>query len=127
MNNKIKNMKDKNIIHSCKYYIVWRTKNNEKIIDKLFSARVTAIIKDISGSFSVKLVGIETDSSHVHILIEINPKVEITNFINSIRTKSDDKLKKEFRTKNLSFWSENCFISTVGGESLDSIIKRSSK
>lgn len=69
------------------------------------------------------------EEDHVHLLIEGNPKVKMSSFINNLKTVSSRLIRKEFR-EHLSkfywkpiFWSRSYCLISCGGAPF-SIIKQ---
>lgn len=61
---------------------------------------------------------------HVHLLIDVNPKLGIYSTINKIKGNTSKIFRKEIKTlrsKLPCLWTRSKFISTVGSISLDTV------
>ena len=56
---------------------------------------------------------------HVHMLVSIPPKISVSSFMGYPKSKSslivfDNHANLKYKFDNRKFWSEGCFVSTVG-------------
>ena len=77
----------------------------------------------------VWLVEFNGEPDHVHLLIDYNPKVQISKFVNNLKTVSSRLIRKEFE-EQLSqvylkpvFWSGAYFVSSCGGVTVEQLKK----
>jgi len=76
------------------------------------------------------LVEFNGESDHVHLLISVNPKVELSGLVNNLKTVSSRLIRKDF-SEHLNqvyygkpvFWSRSYCIITCGGAPL-TILKK---
>ena len=109
--------------HSCyklTYHLVVVTKYRNKVINKEISNRLKEITLDVmQSSFKCDVIGFNCESDHMHILFEAPPQVQISKIVNSLKTVTSRRLRKEFE-EHISkyywkpyFWSLSYFIGTV--------------
>ena len=63
---------------------------------------------------------------HVHLLIDVNPKIGVWTTVNKIKGYTSNILRKEFpelKSKLPTLWSHSKFISTVGSVTLETVKK----
>lgn len=77
--------------------------------------------------WGLKILEIEVESDHIHILFESNPQTDLSKLVNNFKTVSSRMLRKEF-SKHLDkfyhepyLWSNSYCILSVGGASIEVI------
>jgi len=118
--------RDKHIVFSCQYHVIWTTKYRRSVLDPIMQDELKHIIKSIQGKFKFKLIEIEVMEDHVHILISNSPKVSIYETVTKIKGFSSRKMREIFPslTKKLPcLWTRARFISSVGSVSLETVKK----
>jgi len=115
--------------YDLKYYLVLVTKYRKKCITKDMLNRLEEIIKDICNRWDVEVIKFSGEEDHIHLLILAHPSMELSKFINNLKTVSSRLIRKEFK-EHLSkfywkpyFWTRAYFIATIGGAPLE-IIKQ---
>jgi len=76
--------------------------------------------------YKYKVIEIEAMEDHVHLLLDVNPKIGIFNQVNHIKGYTSHVLREEFktlRTRIPTLWTRSKFISSVGSVSLE-IVKK---
>lgn len=84
------------------------------------------IIKQVSEEFRVELIEVETDTDHVHLLVDCDPQFGVAQYVKLLKGRSSKLLREKFqhlRTKLPTMWTNSYFISTVGGSPLEVIKK----
>ena len=85
-----------NIRFSCKYHVVWFPKYKRKILVGKIENRLKQIIKQICIEKQSKLLEVECDKDHVHILVDVDPQYGIHKLIKQIKARSSKVLRSEF-------------------------------
>lgn len=115
---------DNNIVFSCKYHIIFCPKYRKHILIKDVKYRLNELIVEKQCKYGYKVINLEIMSDHVHLLIEINPKLSVNTVIKKIKGYTSRILKKEFNCiKYKSLWTNSKFISSVGSVSLEVVKK----
>ena len=119
--------------HSCyklTYHLVVVTKYRNKVINKELGDRLNEIVLDIMRSnFKSEVLEFNYESDHIHILFEAPPQIQISKIVNSLKTVTSRRLRKEFEEHILKFywkpyfWSDSYLILTTGGATLEVIKK----
>lgn len=115
-----------NICYSCKYHIVWCPKYRKKILVGEVEQRLKEITRTICGEVNVKLMEIECDQDHIHILVDVDPQYGVHRLVKLIKGRSSFLLRKEFpflKRTMPCMWTNSYFVSTVGGAPL-SVVKQ---
>lgn len=118
--------KNKNVIYSCKYHIIWCTKYRRLLLKDTIKIDLKSIIQGIASDLNVEIIEIEVMPDHVHMLVDIDPQFGVHKFVKTSKGKSSRILRqkyKDLRTKVPTLWTNSYFVSTVGGVSLDVVKK----
>ena len=122
-------IKGRGYVYSIQYHIVWCVKYRHKIISDDIEKSLILIINKIALDNKFKILEINTDLDHVHILISCSPQHYIPNIIKAIKGVSARLLMKEYGyiLKNKLWgghlWNPSYFIATVSENIEEQIIK----
>lgn len=104
---------------NCKYHIVFIPKYRIKVIYNKLRADIRGYIQDLSRWKGVEIVEGHLMPDHVHLLLSISPKMNISSFMGYLKGKSSMMIFKEHA--NLRYKYGNCnsgatgyYVSTVG-------------
>lgn len=120
----------------CKYmiklHIILVTKYRKSILVGEIDEDAKQIIYDISKKedslFSID--SMESDSDHLHMLVDIDPSVSATSIVSRIKQistieiwkKHQEELKKNYWKEN-TFWSDGYFVCSTGDANMETIKK----
>lgn len=113
-----------NIIYSCKYHVVWCPKYRRKVLVRDVERRLKELIIQICAERQIEIIEMEIMPDHVHLLCEVDPQYGIHKAIREIKGTTSRLLRQEFKhltTKLPTLWTNNYFVSTVGGAPLEVI------
>ena len=116
-------------VYQLSIHLVLVTKYRCKIIDQAIMNRLKEIFIDLCKKWDCILVEINGESDHVHMLIDFNPKVQISAFANNLKTVSSRLIRKEFPNRCQEFyskpvlWKIGYFVSSTGGANLETVKK----
>ena len=103
----------------CKYHIVFTPKYRRKIIYYELREDIQKIIKDLCKWKGVEIIEGHMMPDHIHLLVEIPPKMSVSQFMGYLKGKSammifnrHANLKYKFGNRN--FWATGYYVSTVG-------------
>jgi len=114
-------------VYSLKIHLVLVTKYRRKVINQVMLQRLQEIVKQNCLDWQSELLEFSGEADHIHALIEINPKVQISKFANNLKTVTSRLIRKEFPNECAKFyrqpvfWKIGYFVSSVGGATLDVI------
>ena len=104
---------------NCKYHIVFAPKYRRKIFYGEKREAVGKVLRQLCEWKGVKIVEAEVCADHVHMLLEIPPKLSVSSFMGYLKGKSalmifDKHANLKYKFGNRHFWAEGYYVSTVG-------------
>jgi len=121
---KIQYKSNRNVVYSCKYYVVWCPKYRRAVLVNGVDTRLKEIIQQVCTDSRAELIKMEVLPDHVHLLVEVDPQYGIHRLVRSIKGRSSRVLRQEFprlRSRLPTLWTNSYFVSTVGGAPLEVI------
>ena len=79
MNTKFKS--NNNVVHSCKYHIVWCPKYRRKVLVGDVELRLEELIVSICAERQAEIIEMEIMPDHVHLLVEVDPQYGVHKLI----------------------------------------------
>jgi len=73
---------------NCKYHIVFAPKYRRKIIYGKMKVEVGKILRELCDWKQIKIIEAELCPDHVHMLVEIPPKMSVASFVGFLKGKS---------------------------------------
>jgi len=122
---------DKNAhsVYTLNYHLVQCIKYRRKVLDndKIIN-ELKERTKKITESYDIKIIAIETDLDHVHILFNAKPQTPLIKFINNWKSATSKALRNRFpEIKNKLwdnvFWSGSYCLITTGQTTLSQLKK----
>ena len=112
---------------NCKYHIVFAPKYRRRVIYGQIKKDIGVILRQLSEFKEVKIIQGEMCPDHVHILVEIPPKISVSNYMGYLKGKStlrifDKYASLKYKYGRRQFWCEGYYVDTVGNRN-DKIIK----
>ena len=107
------------------YHIIFVCKYRKKLfINKKISDNIKSLSREICSKYYINIKYMETDSDHIHYMIEIPPTISVSKVVKLIKSYTTyhiwqlnyDYLKKFF-WKEKTFWTDGYFVSTIGNVS----------
>ncbi len=104
---------------NCKYHIVFAPKYRRKIIYGELRKDVGKILRQLCEWKEVKIVEAELCKDHVHMLVEIPPKISVSGFVGFLKGKSSLMIHErhgnlKYKYGNRSFWCRGYYVDTAG-------------
>ena len=107
-------------VYFLQYHLVVVTKYRHPVLFGELKDRLLTISRNvIEGDWNCRIIEMNTDIDHIHVLFEAPPQVQPSKLVNSYKTVTSRLLRKEFGTQlkkwyweNI-FWSRSYFICTV--------------
>jgi len=125
-NNKKQYYRKHSIVYSCQYHVIFCPKYRRKVLTNGIDMRLKELILEKQDEYGYSIIEMEVMSDHVHLLLDINPKIGIHSVTSKIKGYTSNILRKEFKglkSRLPCLWTRNKFISTVGTISLETIKK----
>ena len=116
-------MKDMNSLShtkwNCKYHIVFAPKYRRKEFYGTNRLEIGAILRELCRWKEVNIITAEVCPDHIHMFVEIPPKLSVSTFMGYLKGKSalmmfDKHANLKYKFGNRHFWSEGYYVSTVG-------------
>ena len=104
---------------NCKYHIVFAPKYRRKIFYGEKRLEIGAILRSLCEWKEVNIVEAEVCPDHVHMLVEIPPKLSVSGFMGYLKGKSSILIYQKyanlkFKYRNREFWCRGYYVDTVG-------------
>ena len=104
---------------NCKYHIVFAPKYRRKVFYGEKRAEIGKILRELCEWKGVRLLNAEACPDHVHILVEIPPKMSVSGFMGFLKGKSSVIIYQKwgnmkYQYRNRSFWCRGYYVDTVG-------------
>ena len=104
---------------NCKYHIVFAPKYRRKVCYYDKRDAVGKILRQLCEWKGVKIIQAEVCPDHVHMLIEIPPKMAVSSFMGYLKGKSSTMLYEQFgelkyKYRNREFWCKGYYVDTTG-------------
>ena len=104
---------------NCKYHIVFVPKFRRKVFYGEKRTEIGAILRKLCEWKQVNILEAEVCPDHVHMLVEIPPKVSVSGFVGYLKGKSSlmiyEKYKSlQFKYRNREFWCRGYYVDTTG-------------
>lgn len=121
--------KNRHAYYKLTYHLVVVTKYRHKCISQPMMERLKEITNNLFERWDCKLIEMNGEEDHIHILFDAPPQINLTNTINNYKTVTSRYIRKEF-PKELSkvywkpyFWSRSYMILSTGGATIEVIKK----
>lgn len=104
---------------NCKYHIVFAPKYRRQIFYGEKKRAIGEILRKLCEWKGVKIIEAECCPDHIHMLVEISPKMSMSSFVGYLKGKSslmiyDQFGDLKFKYRNREFWCRGYYVDTVG-------------
>ena len=104
---------------TCKYHIVFTPKYRRKIIYNQYRKDLGEIFRLLCRYKGVEIIEGHLMADHVHVLVEIPPKIAVSDFVGYLKGKSalmifDRHANLKYKYGNRHFWCRGYYVDTVG-------------
>ena len=106
-------------VWNCKYHIVFAPKYRRKVSFGKKRLEIGKILRKLCEFKQVTIVEAEICPDHVHMLVEIPPKMSVSGFVGYLKGKSSLIIYQrwgnlKFKYRNREFWCRGYYVDTVG-------------
>ena len=114
---------DKNsLAHSswnCKYHIVFAPKYRRRVFFWQKRREIGAILRQLCEWREVNIIEADVCPDHIHMLLEIPPKLSVSGFMGYLKGKSSVMIYQKYanmkyRYRHREFWCTGYYVDTVG-------------
>ena len=104
---------------NCKYHVVFAPKYRRKVFFGEKKAEIGKILRTLCDWKGINILEAEICPDHVHMLLEIPPKVSVSSFIGYLKGKSSLMLYEKFpalqvKYKGREVWCRGYYVDTTG-------------
>ena len=104
---------------NCKYHIVFAPKYRRKLIYGQLKEEIGKILRELCKWKEVNIIEAELCPDHIHMLVEIPPKMSVSGFVGFLKGKSSLMIHErhgnlKYNHGNRTFWCRGCFVDTAG-------------
>lgn len=104
---------------NCKYHIVFAPKYIRKVFFKEKRVEVGKILRKLCEFKGITIVEAEICPDHVHMLLEIPPKLSVSGVVRYLKGKSSLMIYQKrgnmkFKYRKRQFWCRGFYVDTVG-------------
>lgn len=116
-------------VYALHYHLVIVTKYRRKCLTAAMLARFKEIASARCDGWGGKLVEVNGERDHVHMLVSLPPNLDLSRFVNNLKTTTSRLIRKEFAAevnkvyRKPVLWSRSYCIVSCGGAPL-SVIKQ---
>lgn len=99
--------------------VVFAPKFRRKVFYGEKKREIGKILRTLCEWKGVKIVEAELCSDHIHMLVEIPPKIAVSSFVGYLKGKSTTMIFEQFpelkyKYRNREFWCKGYYVDTVG-------------
>ena len=113
---------NKSLAHTswnCKYHIVFAPKYRRKVFYGDHKEEIGKILRELCNWKQVNIIEAEVCLDHIHMLVEIPPKISVSGFVGFLKGKStliifERHANLKYKYGNRSFWCRGYYVDTVG-------------
>lgn len=104
---------------SCKYHVVFAPKYRRQAFYESRRLEIGKILRELCEWKDVNILEAEVCKDHVHILLEIPPKMSVSGFMGFLKGKSsqiiyDRWTDLRYKYRGRSFWCRGYYVDTAG-------------
>ena len=113
---------DHSIMYSCQYHVIFCSKYRRKVLTDAVAARMKELVLAKQGEYGYSVIEMEVVLDHVHLLLDVDPRVGINIVVGKIKGFTSHELRDEFpwlKKRLPTLWTRSKFISTVGAVTLE--------
>ena len=104
---------------NCKYHIVFAPIYRRQVFYRERRRAIGSILRKLCEWKSVRILEAECCADHIHMLVEIPPKMSVSGFMGYLKGKSSRMLYEQFgdlkfKYRNREFWCRGCYVDREG-------------
>ena len=110
----------RNCVSAIHVHLVFVSKYRRHVFDSDAIKRLRSIFTTVCADFDAKLIEMDGEDDHVHLLVEYPPKVSVSALVNSLKGVSSRLLRKDRPDLQNRYWkgvlwSPSYFAASCGG------------
>lgn len=115
---------DHSIVYSCQYHVIFCPKYRRAVLEDAVARRLKEMILEKQAEYGYVVMSMEIMPEHVHLLLDVDPRVGVNNVVAKIKGYTSHELREEYpwlKKRLPTLWTRSKFISTVGAVTLDTV------
>ena len=115
---------DHSIVYSCQYHVIFCPKYRRAVLEDVVARRLKEMILEKQAEYGYAVMSMEIMPEHVHLLLDVDPRVGVNNVVAKIKGYTSHELREEYpwlKKRLPTLWTRSRFISTVGAVTLDTV------
>jgi len=114
-------------VSDLKAHLVLTTKYRRRVITPAILKRLEEIVAKFCNEQGCLLLELNGEADHIHILFEYYPQLQLSKFVNSLKTVTSRLIRKEFleQVKQVYWkpvlWNGSYFIASCGGVTIETL------
>jgi len=115
---------DHSIVYSCQYHVIFCPKYRRPVLEEAVAKRLKEMILEKQDEYGYAVMSMEIMPEHVHLLLDVDPRVGINGVVAKIKGYTSHELREEYpwlKKRLPTLWTRSKFISTVGAVTLDTV------
>jgi putative transposase len=112
--------KNAGAVFSLKYHLVWCPKYRRPVLLKPVDRRLKELLREKAGELDMTIHTLEVMPDHVHLFLEADPTLCVTEIVNRLKGFTSHQLREEFpflRSRLPTLWSRSYYAGSVGSVS----------
>jgi putative transposase len=108
-------------VSDLKAHLVLVTKYRRKVINQQLLEDLINIVNNLAPLWGVEIIEVNGESDHLHLLFSYYPQMQLSKFVNNIKTvtsrlinKNHAEYLKTFYWKDSVLWTSSYFIASCG-------------
>ncbi len=119
MNTQDNNLSLAHTMWNCKYHIVFAPKYRRQVFYGKKKLEIGLILRKLCEFKGINLLEAEACPDHIHMLVQIPPKMSVSGFVGFLKGKSSLMIYQKwgnmkFKYRNREFWCRGYYVDTVG-------------
>lgn len=116
-------------VSDMKAHLVLTSKYRKKVFTAEMLKRLGEVVEDLCQKWDCKLIEFNGEEDHIHLLFQYFPQMELTKFVNNLKTVTSRRLRSEFQERVDQFyykdvlWNGSYFIASCGGVTVSTLRK----
>ncbi len=114
------------LVYSCQYHVIFCPKYRRQVLNNGVDIRFKEIVMEKQNEYGYTVLDMEVMPDHVHLILDVNPKIGIFSVVSKIKGCTSRILRSEFpslKRRIPTLWTHSMFISSVGAVTLEVVKK----
>src|SRR5215468_4299846 len=116
-------------VYSLHFHLVLVTKYRRKAITKEMLERLDSSFRERLEKWRSELIEFNGEADHIHLLLQTNPRVQLSKLVNKLKTVSSRLIRRDFKGpvnrvyRKSVFWHRSYCLISAGGATIEVLRK----